>query len=207
MRFSEGEKGRFFVLMGKLILILGGARSGKSRFAGNLACKFSKKIIYIAAAQALDEEMIQRIAKHKKNRSKNWKTIEEPKDLERIKRLLTKSESGVKRSLPEGDKVILFECLTLWVSNFMHEDTKGLRVKGQGLREKEIIDKIKNFIKFLRKEKKTSIFVSNEVGCGIVPDNSSARDFRDIQGRVNQLVAELADEVYFVVAGIGVKIK
>ncbi len=186
MRFSEGERGRFFILMEKLILVLGGARSGKSRFANNLASKLSEKITYIATAQALDEEMQERIKTHKKNRSKSWKTIEEPKDLERVRNLLKKS-----------DKVILFECLTLWVSNLFCT----------GVKEKDIVAKIKDFVRFLKKEDKQCIFVSNEVGCGIVPDNASGRDFRDIQGRLNQLVAASADEVYFVVAGIGMKIK
>ena len=181
---------------GKLILILGGARSGKSRFAVDTARKLSSRVVYIATAQALDEEMQQRIRMHKKNRIRNWRTIEEPTDLERIRKLLGKK-----------DKWILFECLTLLVSNLMCKCMKVLSVKGEGLREKEIINKIRNFIKFLRKEKKGAIFVSNEMGCGIVPDNAVARDFRDIHGRVNQLVAELADEVYFVIAGIGVRIK
>lgn len=172
--------------MSKLILVTGGARSGKSRFACELADRSSERVTYIAAAQSLDNEMSERILLHKKNRNKNWRTIEEPKDLERIKELLAKN-----------DEVILFECLTLLVSNMLCS----------GIKEKYILNKIKGFLEFFKKQNNCAVFVTNEVGCGIVPDNRIARDFRDIQGRVNQLAADLADEVYLVVAGIGVKIK
>ncbi len=172
--------------MSKLILILGGARSGKSNFAKRLVSEYSEEVIYIAIAQAKDKEMQRRIKSHKKNRPKRWKVIEEPKDLKRIKILIDKTCG-----------VILFECLTLFVSNLSQE----------GIKEKNILSEIEGFIEFLRKKSKCAVFVSNEVGCGIVPDNAIARGFRDMHGRANQLVAELADEVYFVVAGIGVRIK
>jgi len=172
--------------MAKLILVIGGARSGKSRFAIKLADGLSGSVVYIATAQPFDKEMIERIKLHKKNRNKSWKTIEEPRDLEKIKKLLSKN-----------DKVILFECLTLLISNLL----------SCGVKEKNILSRFKAFLKDLKTGTRQIIVVSNEVGWGIVPENNLARDFRDVQGRANQLVAELADEVYFIVAGIVNKIK
>ena len=171
---------------GKIILVLGGARSGKSSFASRLAGKMSAEVIYIAAAQALDKEMQSRISMHKKTRNRNWHTIEEPHSLQNIKQILKKNKG-----------LILFECLTLFVSNLLCK----------GIKEKEILSGIKDFFMFLKKENRAAVFVSNEIGWSIVPDNKMARDFRDIQGRVNQLAADKANEVYLVVAGIPMRVK
>jgi len=167
------------------ILILGGAKSGKSTYALKLAQVIDKNKIYIATAQGLDDEMEQRIKKHRLDRKNSWKTIEEPTDLEKTLSKLTKNS------------IILIDCLTLWISNLMMD----------GLRQADIIKKVKSLLKTIKQRGLSVIFVSNEVGLGIVPDNAMAREFRDIQGVVNQLVAKSSDEVYNLIAGIPGRIK
>jgi len=172
--------------MGKLILILGGARSGKSRFAVNLAKKDGGKVSFIATCLPKDLEMKTRIRIHKKARPSHWQTFEEPEDLPLLlKRIGAKS------------KVIIIDCLTLWVSNLLLK----------GFSENNIEDKINEMLRSLSKTKAKCIVVSNEVGLGIVPKNKLARNFRDIAGRINQLVAVKSDEVFLVFAGIPVRIK
>jgi adenosylcobinamide kinase/adenosylcobinamide-phosphate guanylyltransferase len=171
--------------MGKLTLILGGARSGKSTQALNLA-KGIKKVAFIATGQSRDMEMKERILKHKAVRPKNWETFEEPK---KLADLLSKIDNSFG--------CIIIDCLTLLVSNLILSGNK----------DEEIADKIRASLAQLKKKKAKVIIVSNEVGLGIVPDNKLARRFRDIAGRVNQLVADKADEVLFVVAGLSLKIK
>jgi len=171
--------------MGKIILILGGARSGKSMYALRLAKKY-KKVGFIATCQALDKEMRERILKHQKTRPKNFKTFEEFKDplslLNRIKK--------------DFDCIII-DCLTLLVSNLILD----------GYKENEVLKNISNLLGALKKASAESIIVSNETGLGIVPAHKLGRDFRDIIGRVNQLVAKDADEVFFIVAGLAMTIK
>jgi len=178
-----GRKNKGF--MGKITFILGGVRSGKSRYGVGLAKK-GKQIAFLATAQALDKEMKQRISKHKKERPKNWVTFEEPRNI----------AAAVKKISGKFD-VILIDCLTLWVSNCL---LGGMSIK---LIEKEIEE-------LLFAGKKSSaqvILVSNEVGLGVVPDNKLARDFRDLAGRVNQITAQYADTVVFMVAGIPMVVK
>ncbi|MFZ3064710.1 MAG: bifunctional adenosylcobinamide kinase/adenosylcobinamide-phosphate guanylyltransferase [Nitrospirota bacterium] len=188
----------------ELIFILGGARSGKSGFALKLAESIKGKRLYIATAEALDDEMAKRIKKHKKERGDNWNTIEEPiKIVEVIKKNnpplppFTKGGKG-------GFNVILLDCLTLWISNLMHREARS---KGQVARGGRTLQKITDLISACKKAKASIIIVSNEVGLGIVPDNPLARQFRDIAGFANQEIAEAADEVYFMVSGIPLKIK
>ncbi len=174
--------------MGKLILILGGARSGKSSFAITQAKKLSSRrpgVVYIATASPLDQEMRKRIEKHKKRRPASWKTIEEERDL--------------SKTLPRLRKVntVVIDCLTLWISNLLLS----------GEREGAILKRTKDFFKILKKRRFTTLVVSNEVGMGIVPDNRLGRSFRDIAGQANQIIGGLADEVYLLEAGIPVKIK
>ncbi|HCC69520.1 MAG TPA: bifunctional adenosylcobinamide kinase/adenosylcobinamide-phosphate guanylyltransferase [Nitrospiraceae bacterium] len=167
----------------KIVFILGGARSGKSAFALKEASKISGKKAYIATAESLDEEMRQRIEEHKRKRGDDWVTYEEPlKIVDLVKKM--KSEYNV----------ILIDCLTLWLSNLMHNNL-------------DIRHEIENLVSTLRITHHASYIVSNEVGMGIVPDNKMARDFRDLAGFLNQKIAEIADEVYLVTAGIPVKIK
>ncbi len=170
--------------MGKLIFITGGARSGKSIFAQKLANGLSKKVTYIATAQARDKEMELRIKIHRMNRPPHWKTVEKEKSIaEVLSRIAEKSE------------VILLDCLTLLISNLL--------LSGR----KDILKEIRQLVSKIKKIKATVLIVSNEVGMGIVPDNKLARRFRDIAGKANQIIAQAADEVYLVVSGISIKMK
>jgi adenosylcobinamide kinase/adenosylcobinamide-phosphate guanylyltransferase len=170
----------------KMIFITGGVRSGKSRFAQQMAKTFPGPKAYLATAQALDGEMKGRIARHKKSRPKAWRTLEEPV---RIAEVIQN----------EGDNcgLILLDCLTLWLSNLM--------MAGWG--ERKILGAADRFLKAARKVPCSFILVSNEVGMGIVPQNSAARSFRDLSGLIHQKVAREADEVYFLVGGLPWKMK
>jgi len=170
----------------KIIFITGGARSGKSQFALELAQKFPGPRAYLATAQALDREMAVRIRRHKRNRPKDWATLEEPLRLAEILR-----EKGDHFGL------ILIDCLTLWISN-------GLMAHWT---EKKFLQEGERLGKTCLDTRCSLIIVSNEVGLGIVPDNPSARRFRDLSGLIHQKVAQQADEVYFMVAGIPLQIK
>jgi len=171
--------------MGKITLILGGARSGKSTYAASLAKKY-RKVAFIATCRALDKEMAERIKLHRKARPKGWKTFEETG---KIESLLPK--------IGDGFDCIIIDCLTLLVSNLILS----------GIKEKQILQKINAMLVNLRKKKAKAIIVSNEVGSGIVPRNKLGRNFRDIAGKVNQAVAKEADAVFFTIAGIPTKIK
>lgn len=173
--------------MGKITFIIGGARSGKSHLAMKMAkdAKY-KKVAFIATGEARDDEMKKRIVLHKKARPTNWRTFEEPCHVSN----LIKTTGG-------KFKLVMIDCLTLLVSNLLLMDRK----------ERYIELEIVKMMSGLRKARADSIIVSNEVGLGIVPENGLARDFRDIAGRVNQVVAKAADEVIFTVAGIPWRIK
>lgn len=171
--------------MGKITFILGGARSGKSQFAIKLARKKAKKVAFIATCQPKDLEMKKRIALHRKIRPTIWQTFEEPQDL-----TLLLKEIGSKFEL------IIIDCLTLWISNLLLKGVKASAIE----------NKINKIMVALKAAKSQSIIVSNEVGLGIVPENRLARDFRDIAGRINQIVADKSSEVFFMVSGIPVKI-
>lgn len=171
--------------MSKITLILGGARSGKSSYALSLAKKY-KKVAFIATCLGLDKEMQERIRLHKESRPKHWKTFEEPKDLAKL-----------IGKLSNGFDCILIDCLTLLVSNLILSNNT----------EKQIFKKTEELLCVLSNKKVRVILVSNEVGLGLVPVSKLGRDFRDVAGRVNQLVAKNADEVFFIVAGIPLKIK
>ncbi len=164
-----------------LIFITGGARSGKSQYAVSLASEETRDVLFLATCIPKDEEMRQRVEEHRKNRPKGWKTQEEEKD---ILPILKDCQSSV----------VVIDCLTLLVSNLL---LAGDDVEGA----------IKKLAEFLKEATFTTIIVSNEVGCGIVPDNELARRFRDISGWANQLIARYANEVYFMVSGIPMKIK
>ncbi len=172
--------------MGKITFILGGARSGKSTYALILAKKREQKVAFIATCQALDNEMKQRIKLHKNSRPSDWQTFEEPYDILKVlKKIDTKFDC------------IIIDCLTLLVSNFILSKHK----------KNSILSKITEIFDYLKKTKGRSIIVSNEVGLGIVPANILARNFRDIAGSVNQIVAKRADEVFFMVSAIPLKVK
>ena len=166
----------------KLILITGGARAGKSAFAQEWAHALGdEEVSFIATAQALDEEMRARIEKHKAERPATWETLEEP------------LEVPFALSLAQANVVVL-DCLTLWVSNLMHA---GL----------EVLPEVENLLAIRAETHKILLVVTNEVGMGIVPDNELARKYRDLLGAANRRIAEEADVVYLLVAGIPVKIK
>lgn len=171
----------------KLIFITGGARSGKSRFALTLADAIEGRKVFLATAEALDEEMKSRIETHKKERPSGWVTIEEARDLS--KALMTCNGQF---------EVILIDCLTVWVSNLLVNDTYD---------DSQILKDVNHLISGCRDMKGTVILVANEVGLGIVPANRLARFFRDTAGKVNQKIAAVADDVYLVVAGMSLKLK
>lgn len=172
--------------MGKITFILGGSRSGKSSKAVALAKDSGGRVAFIATCEGKDPEMSMRIAAHKQSRPAEWQAFECPKDIS-----LALKEAGNKF------ESIIIDCLTLWVSNLLLE----------GAKEKVIEDKIKEVLMTIRATKAKAIIVSNEVGLGIVPDNALGRAFRDIAGRVNQIVANEADEVIFMVARLALKLK
>ncbi|MDD5595304.1 MAG: bifunctional adenosylcobinamide kinase/adenosylcobinamide-phosphate guanylyltransferase [Candidatus Omnitrophica bacterium] len=171
--------------MAKITFILGGARSGKSTFALELAKKY-RQVAFIATCQGLDKEMQQRIKAHQSSRPGHWQTFEEPKE---IMRALGK----IRNNFP----CIIIDCLTLLVSNLVLS----------GASHDSIENNIKKVLQQLKKFKGRVIIVSNEVGLGIVPRNKLGRNFRDIAGRVNQFMAVNSDEVFFLISGIPTKIK
>lgn len=167
------------------ILVLGGARSGKSRFAEGLARDTGLDRLYLATGRAWDDEMRARIDAHKADRAEDgWTTHEEPLDL-----------IGALKVLDKPERVILVDCLTLWVTNLMMEEGRDVDANGAALTAG------------LGELQATVIFVSNEVGLGIVPENKMARAFRDHAGRLHQAIAAQAAEVYFVAAGLPLKMK
>lgn len=170
----------------KLYFITGGARSGKSSFAEHLAERAGGHRAYIAAAQAIDPEMVQRIARHRERRGAAWDTFEEPLAVE-----------ALLRRLNGRYDVVLFDCVTLWLSNVM----------ARSAGDDEVLQRAAALAESLRAFTGTCIVVSNEVGLGIVPDNPVARRFRDLAGLVNQALAQTSDEAYLMTAGIPMKIK
>jgi adenosylcobinamide kinase / adenosylcobinamide-phosphate guanylyltransferase len=165
-----------------IILITGGARSGKSVRAEARATAFAGKPVYIATAEALDAEMRERIAKHRARRGHEW--IEHETPLELVPALKATDGGGAR----------LIDCLTLWLSNLMHAERDWSQEAAQ-------------LVQALRAQKSPVVLVTNEVGLGIVPDNALARQFRDAAGTMNQMIAQAADEVEFVVAGLPVRVK
>lgn len=179
--------------MGQIVLVTGGARSGKSSFAEKYAARFGKHIAYIATSQIFDDEMKFRVKLHRERRPADWKTFEAPFD----------AHEALKEAGKEHD-MILFDCLTIYVSNLLCslpsiEDSD----KNYALAK----EKIGLLLEQAKNNNGTTIFVSNEVGSGIVPENHLAREYRDIAGLVNQMTAKAADKVYLVSCGIPVDIK
>jgi adenosylcobinamide kinase/adenosylcobinamide-phosphate guanylyltransferase len=164
-------------------LILGGARSGKSRFAEKLVTASGLSPFYVATGRSLDGEMDQRISQHKARRGPEWTTIEEPVEL-----------ATALKQQARTDRAILVDCLTLWVTNLMMD---GQRVAE---RSEALADGLANLPGAV-------VLVSNEVGLGIVPDNKMAREFRDHAGYLHQRIADQSDRVFFVAAGLPLKMK
>ncbi len=168
---------------GRITLVLGGARSGKSRFAEAIARRAAgdRPAVYLATAEARDGEMAARIARHRADRGPDWRTVEEPLAL----------PAALRAAAAE---IVLVECLTLWLSNAM-------------LAERDVAAAAADLLASLDAAVAEKILVSNEVGWGIVPDNALARRFADAQGRLNQQVAAVADEVFLVAAGLPLRLK
>ena len=165
------------------VLVLGGARSGKSAFAERLAADTGLSRHYVATGRAWDEEMRERIARHRTDRGEGWQTHEEPVDL-----------VGRLEALDDATSVILVDCLTLWVTNLMME-------------ELDMAQEFARLAAFVPRVRAKLVLVSNEVGLGIVPENRIAREFRDHAGRLHQAIAQSAGQVYFVAAGLPLKMK
>ena len=170
--------------MTTLTLILGGARSGKSRRAEALARESGLDVVYLATAEAMDAEMAERIARHREDRAADgWLTVEEPLDL---------AAALAKEARP--GRVVLVECLTTWLTNLMVHD-------------RDLEAAMSDLLAWCTAPTGPAILVSNEVGFGIVPEHKMARDFRDHAGRLHQEVAKTADHVELVVAGLPMVVK
>lgn len=180
-------------MQGKIVLITGGTRSGKSIFAEQYAASQSDKVAYIATAQVYDEEMQIRVALHRERRPGTWETFEAPYHADQI--LLEAAKKA---------DVILFDCLTLYTSNLLLSDNTPA---DREARFQYIMEEIDKLLHSSHKSQSTILFVTNEVGMGIVPENALAREYRDIAGIVNQKIAACADEVYLVICGLPVELK
>lgn len=170
----------------KLIVILGGARSGKSTRAQQLAESYNQPVLFVATAEAGDEDMASRIAKHKAERPAHWRTLEEPRTL----------ASALRQT--ELAPIVLLDCATLWVTNMLLAPEARWEVA---------LAELDALLTWYRTQCVTLIVVSNEVGLGIVPADSMTRTFRDWLGRFNQQLAAEADEVYLMVAGLAIELK
>ena len=165
-------------------MVTGGQRSGKSVFAERLALSMSARPIYLATARVFDEEMRKRVEMHKQRREEHWRNLESP--------------LYITENIFEDTDVVLLDCLTLWATNWFFD---------LGERIEEALMEMKRQIEEVLKTKSTFIIVTNEVGLGGVSANSMQRRFADLQGYLNQFVAEKAEDVYLIVSGIPVKIK
>ena len=172
--------------MARIILVTGGARSGKSRFAERLACSFGTPLGYLATGESRDAEMDERIIRHRERRGPEWTTIEEPLRL--------------TETLVEYDgrfRGVLVDCITLWLTNLLLDWVDPERV----------LEEVREFADAVPKLATPLVLVTNEVGMGIVPENRLARMFRDLSGEANELLASVADEIHVVFAGIPLKLK
>lgn len=173
--------------MARIVFITGGTRSGKSAFAQSLAERQQGALLYVATAGIQDEEMAQRVSRHRSARGERWQTLEEPLLLaERLPPAAT------------GKGAVLLDCITLWLTNqLFHCDE----------REERVLDEAERFLQALPTVTAPLFIVSNELGSGIVPENRLARQFRDLAGEVNRRLASVADEAYLVVAGLPLRLK
>ena len=173
----------------QLVLILGGARSGKSACAESLA-RQGERTLFVATAEALDDDMKRRIMKHRERRPAAWDTVEEPLD----------PVAAIPSALA-GHDTLLLDCLTLWVSNLL------LDLGDDAHAESEILARAGALLDLYDKTNARWILVSNEVGLGVAPATELGRNYRDILGRVNQMVSARADKVYLMVAGLPLDLK
>lgn len=186
--------------MGKLTLVTGGARSGKSTFAEKLTADIGQKVLYIATAIAFDDEMKDRIKKHKESRPKEWDTFEGYKGLGQVI-----AEKG------SSNDVILLDCVTVMITNLLF-DYPGMdfdKPSFEMLKEAEafVSAEFDSLLAAALEGQANVVLVTNELGSGVVPENEISRAFRDIAGRINQRIAAKCNEVYLTVCGIPMKIK
>lgn len=181
-----------------ITLIIGGARSGKSTFAENYCLRGSNKPAYIATAQVLDSEMGKRVEMHQERRKDHWINYEEPYNV-----------SGLIKKYISAHDIILLDCLTIYITNLMlqgYDYDEKIQEKFMIDKEKEIEQEVHTILSLIPVEKEL-VIVSNEVGMGIVPEHFLSRVFRDISGRMNQIIGEQSDQIIYTVAGIPIKIK
>lgn len=169
----------------KITFITGGQKSGKSNFALKLVEEDHDRLCYVATALTLDDEMKERVRRHKEERSSKWNVIEESVNI----------KDAVMANKDDYD-VFLIDCMTLWMSNLM-----------MSTNDDDILDMVHDFINTVRSTKAHVIIISNEVGNGIIPENKIARRFVDLSGKVNQMIAQGSDEVFLMTVGISQKIK
>jgi len=183
--------------MSKTTLIIGGARSGKSHFAQELAIKSAQPVLFVATAEAGDEEMQQRIEDHQKARPASWETLE----------VNTHIGSQIRQKIGKAQTVIV-DCITLLVNNIFNQyyDPSGESIDSP-LIEKEVMAEIDELVDCINQVKANFIIVTNEVGLGLVPADKMSRLYRDLLGRANQILAQRADEVLLMVAGMLVPVK
>ncbi len=177
----------------KSTLIIGGARSGKSHFAQELALKSGGAVLFVATAEAGDKEMKQRIKKHRKARPSTWKTIE----------ATTHVSHQISRNIGQAQTVII-DCVTLLINNIFQQHDEEIDAD---LIEKEVMAEIGELVNCIDQSDASFIIVTNEVGLGLVPADRISRLYRDLLGRANQMLAQHADEVYLMAAGIPVTVK
>jgi len=166
----------------RLTLVIGGARSGKSRYAEAMTMAQPSPWVYVATAEPFDDEMRARIGEHRSRRGEEWRTVDAPADL-----------AGAIKGAPARGTVLV-DCLTLWLNNLMYK-------------ERDIDTETERLEAALAARNAPTLLVSNEVGSGIVPDNAEARRFRDLQGLLNQRMAARADRVVLLVAGLPLFVK
>jgi adenosylcobinamide kinase / adenosylcobinamide-phosphate guanylyltransferase len=182
--------------MKKIILLLGGARSGKSHYAQELA-KNTARVLFVATATPGDEDMRLRIEKHKLDRPETWRTLE----------AATNIGEAIEDNI-EDEKLVIIDCITLLVNNiFCRYDEGEFENIDSSILEKQVISEIEGLQKCLQKVEASFIIVSNEAGLGLVPANRIGRLYRDILGRANQMLAQSADEAYLMLAGIPLRMK
>lgn len=181
-------------MSGKIVMVTGGARSGKSEFAESYVMHYSPKCDYIATAEILDEEMAERVRLHRERRDARWINHEAPYHADKV-----------FAALDAETQAVLFDCLTIYMSNLFYGKEAP---QGEFLQRCDVVlAEIDKLLAAARACGKRVVFVTNEVGSGIVPDNQMAREYRDLAGWVNQRVAQAADHVYYCVAGQAVDVK
>ncbi len=181
----------------KNILILGGARSGKSHYAQELALKSPQPVLFVATAEAGDEEMRQRIEEHRKARPATWSTLESTTHIGR----------QIRQKAGKAQTVIV-DCITLLINNiFLKHSNSAGELIDVPLIEKEVMAEVGELLDCMKQVKVSFIIVSNEVGLGLVPANKTGRLYRDLLGKVNQILAQQVDEIYLMVAGLPLPLK